>query len=48
MTSIIPEINAVPGTHVLVIGVSEYVHFDDGGQPEPGLLILRVVGCHSP
>ena len=33
MPSIIPEIDAVPGTHALVIGVSEYVHFDDGSQP---------------
>ena len=33
MPSLIPEIDNAPGTHVLVIGVSEYLHFDDGSQP---------------
>lgn len=33
MPSIIPENTAAPGTHALVIGVSEYIHFDDGSQP---------------
>ncbi len=31
--SIIPEIHDTPGTHVLVIGVSDYLHFEGGKEP---------------
>lgn len=33
MPSLIPERLDVPGTHVLVVGVSAYRHFDDGEEP---------------
>ena len=33
MPSLIPEQTANPGTHVLVIGVSAYRHFEDGEAP---------------
>jgi hypothetical protein len=33
MPSLIPEQENNPGTHVLVIGVSEYLHFNDGRFP---------------
>ncbi|MDH5323304.1 MAG: caspase family protein [Gammaproteobacteria bacterium] len=33
MPSLVPEIYNQPATHVLVIGVSAYRHFDDGTEP---------------
>ncbi len=33
MGSLIAENQADPGTHVFVIGISNYVHFDDGDEP---------------
>lgn len=35
MPSIIPEDLNSPGTHALVIGVSDYLHFEDGSAPTP-------------
>ena len=33
MPSLISEKLSAPGTHVLIIGVSEYLHFEDGREP---------------
>jgi hypothetical protein len=35
MPSLIPEDLTQPGTHALVIGVSAYLHFEDGPDPTP-------------
>jgi Caspase domain len=35
MASLIPEDLSAAGTHALVIGVSKYLHFGDGGDPTP-------------
>jgi hypothetical protein len=35
MPSVIAEDLTQPGTHALVIGVSEYRHFEDGAEPTP-------------
>jgi hypothetical protein len=35
MPSLIQEDLSLPGTHALVIGVSEYLHFEDGKDPQP-------------
>jgi len=35
MPSLIDEDLTQPGTHALVIGVSEYLHFGDGADPTP-------------
>lgn len=41
MPSLITEQLNDPGTHVLVVGVSEYLHFDDGKEPtQQGELLL--------
>jgi len=40
--SLIPEQLEHPGTHVLVIGVSQYRHFEGGSSPTPNGLSLRM------
>src|SRR4030042_794816 len=35
MPSLIPEDLTQPGTHALIIGVSAYLHFEDGPAPTP-------------
>lgn len=35
MPSLIPEDLTEPGTHALVLGISAYLHFEDGSDPTP-------------